>query len=401
MRKTRLDKASREQAVSIFVILLGIVLYGMFQETVTTYSVAGQWGKSRHNSSALSTSVTVTSKEKITVAAAAASPIPINIKQDDRYFEVARNDVALYYAIALGVQNGDDYYGSAHKELSARGYPSKSVLNWRPPLLAVLLGNLANIESGRLIVSGLAVAALLLWVQYFARKGDLLLTIFCGAIVGIPLLLPTVGINYLLHECWAGTLIALSLAGFANRRMAVCFIAGFASLLIRETTLIYILTMLFCAIKDRQIREVRIWFGVIAAFFLMMIFHAMSVANIISEADHSGPGWLAFGGYGFVLGTSLWNIWLNSLPQWLLASLMPTLVLGVTTRRGGVGLRICLTLVAYLCTFSVIGRPDNSYWGLMYAPLLSFGFLWGGAALADLLRKIWTPAERSRGGANG
>src|SRR3989304_1677149 len=51
-------------------------------------------------------------------------------------------DVALYRAEADRIHNGEGYYQAAAAELKARGYPTRSVFNWRTPLPLWLIGKL-------------------------------------------------------------------------------------------------------------------------------------------------------------------------------------------------------------------------------------------------------------------
>src|SRR5262245_19616252 len=43
-------------------------------------------------------------------------------------------DVALYQAEVERIRAGESYYEAAANELPARGYPTRSVFNWRTPL---------------------------------------------------------------------------------------------------------------------------------------------------------------------------------------------------------------------------------------------------------------------------
>ena len=51
-------------------------------------------------------------------------------------------DVALYRAEVDRISRGEGYYQAAAAELTPRGYPTRSVFNWRTPLPMWLLGKL-------------------------------------------------------------------------------------------------------------------------------------------------------------------------------------------------------------------------------------------------------------------
>src|SRR5688500_14298041 len=44
------------------------------------------------------------------------------------------SDVDLYRAETERIRNGESYYSAVKSELESRGYPTRSVLNWRTPL---------------------------------------------------------------------------------------------------------------------------------------------------------------------------------------------------------------------------------------------------------------------------
>jgi len=63
-------------------------------------------------------------------------------------------------------------------------------------------------------------------------------------------------------------------------------------------------------------------------------------------------------------------------------------LLGLAAWRGGIGARLSLTAGAYVAAFAMVGQPFNDYWGLMYAPMLAFGFAAAPAVLRDLFSAI-------------
>ena len=69
------------------------------------------------------------------------------------------SDVDLYVAEIQRIAQGETYYAAANTELHARGYPTRSVFNWRTPLPMWLLGKLPNETTGRVIIGALARAA--------------------------------------------------------------------------------------------------------------------------------------------------------------------------------------------------------------------------------------------------
>ena len=73
------------------------------------------------------------------------------------------------------------------------------------------------------------------------------------------------------------------------------------------------------------------------------------------------------------------------LPLWVTALVLPASLIGLASRRDDVADRALAAVLIYLSLFAVAGRPDNRYWGFLYAPLLTFGLVWAPAALRDLV----------------
>ena len=82
-------------------------------------------------------------------------------------------DIALYQAIVERIHRGESYYDAAAKELPSRGYPTRSVFNWRTPLPAWLLGALPTPMIGRVLLALLALAMPLVAIHLLARDGQI------------------------------------------------------------------------------------------------------------------------------------------------------------------------------------------------------------------------------------
>ena len=60
-------------------------------------------------------------------------------------------------------------------------------------------------------------------------------------------------------------------------------------------------------------------------------------------------------------------------------------------RHDALGQRLALTVFGYTLAFLVVGRANNSYWGLMIAPLWPLGLYFAGSALVRLGQAIARP----------
>ena len=81
------------------------------------------------------------------------------------------NDISLYTAEVQRVHAGESYYAVLADELPARGYPTRSVFNWRTPLPVWLIGMLPDAVLGKALLCALAVGAMLLAFEFTAREG--------------------------------------------------------------------------------------------------------------------------------------------------------------------------------------------------------------------------------------
>ena len=62
------------------------------------------------------------------------------------------NDVELYRAEVARIHAGEGYYHALAAELPVRGYPTRSVFNWRTPLPLWLLSQLPSAEMGKYLL---------------------------------------------------------------------------------------------------------------------------------------------------------------------------------------------------------------------------------------------------------
>ncbi len=165
------------------------------------------------------------------------------------------SDVELYRAEISRIHAGASYYAAADAELTGRGYFTRSVFNWRTPLLGTALGALPNPAWGQAALGLLAAGVLFAACHLLMKKGALRRGLLCGAmLVGgtLPCYLPNL---YVMHEVWAGALIAASVLAYGLRRPAWGVAAGAAALFVRELAAPYCLLCLLMAIAGRRWRE--------------------------------------------------------------------------------------------------------------------------------------------------
>ena len=297
----------------------------------------------------------------------------------------SRSDLQLYRSIVQHVHAGEGYYEVVGSELRARNYATRPFFNWRLPTLALFLGNLPTPEIGKWALIALASVTLIAWLLIVTKEHGFLTTLLGGWILLGTLISCFADDAFLFHELWAGVLIALSIAAHARNR-ALSVALGLLALFIRELSLPFTLVMLVIAYKEKRRPEAIAWLLGIVAFFLYLTVHARTVSTFLVDADRANATWLQLGGFSFVLATSKWTLLTFVSPWWIDVFLLPLAFIGLAGWRGPVGTRVALTMGLYTLAWMIVGRSDNYYWGLMYAPLIPLGLLHAPRAVADLLR---------------
>lgn len=295
------------------------------------------------------------------------------------------DDKRLYRAVTERVMAGQDYYPAAAAEHRAHGYPTAPAQVFRPPTLAWVTAALKTDPLRRTVLVGLSLTALLALHGALARAGVGTRT----ALWSLPLVASAFAIatahgSIYLHEVWAAALIALSLATWRPDRWGGAVALGFAACLFRELALPYLWAMAAFALWDRRWRELAAWVVATLAFCGLFALHLDRAAAEHLPGDITSSGWVRLGGWAFVLETAKRNLLLIWAPAPVVAVAACLGLLGLAGWRNGWTARAALVVGGYMAAFAIVGRPDNAYWGILYAPLLPLGWLLAPAALRDL-----------------
>jgi hypothetical protein len=292
-------------------------------------------------------------------------------------------DVELYQRVAARVASGEGYYPAAVAEQFAGGYPTTPAVVVRLPTLTwihVVLG--ATGASVALV--GLGVAALAAMAVRLDRDGARRAE-WAGALllIGANIAVLATGPVSWFSEAWAGVLLLLALAVHGERRWWPSVALGLAAACLRELALPFLLVMAVLAWPRRR-REAMAWLGAIGAFLVIYLLHALAVQAAQPPAPVASNGWLAAGGWPFVLASVSTGSVLATAPLWVAACLVPFALLGWLF-AGALSRPALATCLLFMVAFLVVGRPDNAYWGLLYAPVLLVGLAFSPRALATSL----------------
>ena len=303
------------------------------------------------------------------------------------------NDLSLYRAVIERMKHGESYYPVAASELREHSYALRPALNFRLPTLATLLALLPGF-AGLLLLRTLAASVVIAWVARFRRDGMRWPhATAAGAVLftGVGLAVSEAALVW--HEVWSGLLTALALAVHGRRTWGVSVGLALCAVLIRELALPLPLIMLALSVRERRLGEAAAWLSVILAFLAALSAHLFFATQQLLASDPAN-GWVAIGGWGFILATAKWNLLLSTAPTWLNALIVPTAIIGLAGLNERAGGRALAALCSWLVVFFFLGRPDNHYWGLIYAPLLALGCVFAAPSLLALIQTALPAPDR-------
>ena len=309
------------------------------------------------------------------------------------------DDLALYDRVIARVGAGEDYYKVAAEEHRKANYPLRPGVAVRLPTLAwlaVLLGDTGR--GAEVVVPGLLAAAIglmlaTLWV-WWRRFGDegvspsqrrfAMAFLFLGASLGLN------RYYFVLHELWAGMLIALAIGLHrpGQRWLAALAVAALA-LAIREHALPFVLLMAAVAFWRRDWKEGLGWSALVLAFFAVLAWHLGQVAGQVLPTDPVGPAWLTYRGLSGWLSNVVLSSNLRLLPHFIAGPIVVLAVFGWSGWRTPVGAFAALLYLGYGLAFMIAGRPDNFYWGAVIAPAMFIGL----AFVPMAGRSLWRAAR--------
>lgn len=310
-------------------------------------------------------------------------------------------DLALYDTAVHRIRAGENYYSFIVAEHRRQHYPVRPGLAVRLPTMAYLDAAMgaegdatAPLAVG--IAAALMAAVVYVWWQRLAAEGCSpeqrrfgAALVFLGGSLGLA------RYYFVLHELWAGMLIALSFGLYRTNRWGPAWWAAALALAIRELTLPFVLLMAAQALwrwhaGDRAARrESLAWSGLAVAFGIGLGIHLHLIALQTLPSDPLGPSWLAMRGLDGWLSNVILSSDLRFLPHWAAGPLVILMLLGWAGWRSAAGAFGILLYMGYGVAFMIAGRNDNFYWGAMITPALYIGLAFAPMAAASLVRAAW------------
>lgn len=324
----------------------------------------------------------------------AIEPSPVSVPPSGRAEFGRDTDLMLYDSVIAHVAAGKNYYAAAIAEQRARSFPVRPGFAVRLPTLATIEATIGPLGTALAAISLLGAIAVAWWRRFGDEGADPARRRLATALVvaGSSFLLnPT---YHVLHELWAGGLVALALGLHRPGRWHGALAVVALALAIRELVLPFVLLMAAMAAWRRDWQETAAWAALAAAFVALLAWHLSIVAGYVEPSDSTGPSWLALRGLAGWLGNLVQSSQLHLLP-WALAAPLPLLaVLGWCGWRTPAGAAASLLLLGYGAAFMIAGRENNFYWGLVVTPVLFAGLAFAPGALHDLARAASRRATR-------
>lgn len=299
-------------------------------------------------------------------------------------------DLAFYDRVIERVAAGENYYDFVVAEQRERDYPVHPGVAVRLPTLAYVHAWLG--EPGMIALAVLLMAACV-WA-WWKRLGD-----EPGGEpvrrVGAALMLMggSLGLNryyFVLHELWAGMLIALAFGLHRPGRWKGALAVAAMALAVREHALPFVLLIGAMAVWRRDWKEAAAWTALVLVFLAAMAWHLSLVAPHVLASDRESPDWLVLRGLSGWLGNVVLSSNLRFLPHELAGPLVLLMLLGWAGWRSPAGTTGTLLYAGYGLAFMLAGRANNFYWGAVVAPAMFVGL----AFLPMALKSLWRAARR-------
>ncbi|MCB2079943.1 MAG: hypothetical protein KDE55_19885 [Novosphingobium sp.] len=304
---------------------------------------------------------------------------------DDSKKRERDDDLALYDAAIERIEKGQNYYDFIVPIQRAANYPVNPGLAVRLPTLAYIDAWLG--KGGQMAAAiALMFAVLIVWWRRFGEDPDMkrfrrmaVAFLFVGASLGLN------KYYFVLHELWAGMLLALAFGLHRPGKWGASLAVAALALAIREHALPFVLLMGAMAFWRRDWKEGAAWTALTVVFLAALAWHLHVVAQQVLPTDRPSDPWLVMRGISGWLSNVVLSSNLRFLPHWLAGPAVILMVFGWSGWRTPAGEFGTLLYLGYGLAFMIGGRPDNFYWGAVIAPAMFIGLAFVPRFLGSLL----------------
>lgn len=307
------------------------------------------------------------------------APTSVNPEESDLY---------LYIAIAERVAEGEEYYAAAVAEQSERGYPVQPATTIRTPTTVALITAVGP-KTSYGIMAVLLALSLLSAVFVYGKLADTRVKWIAAVLTMVASLALFGPLAIYFQETWAVLLIFLSLI-VRGRTLAASIALALLACAFRELALPYMFAMMLFEASRRDFKAAFAWSLAGVGFLATYMLHVLAVSNAVAASGISSagesPGWLALGGWPFIVGSTQSVTILSALPLWVSVLVVPLSLFGWSLAKSEFAQRMVFAILGFVIPFLFIGRPNNNYWALLYAALMLPGLAFSWAAIRESVR---------------
>ena len=296
------------------------------------------------------------------------------------------DDLAFYDRVIERVGHGENYYDFIVEEQRARDYPVRPGLAVRLPTLAWIHASLGEPAMIALAIALLFACIWAWWNRLGEEPGGVRFRLLGTALMAMG---GSLGLNrsfFVLHELWAGMLIALAFGLHRPGRWGAALFVAALALALRELVLPFVLLMAAMAAWRKDWREATAWIMLVAVFAAIMAWHLSLIAVQEVPSDPVGPDWLVLRGLSGWLGNIVLSSNLRLLPHELASPVVILMALGWAGWKSSAGTTGTFLYLGYGLAFMLAGRANNFYWGAVVAPAMFIGLAFLPMALPSLVR---------------
>lgn len=295
-------------------------------------------------------------------------------------------DLAFYDRVIERIGHGENYYDFIVEEQRARDYPVRPGLAVRLPTLAWIHASLGEPAMIALAIALLFACLWAWWKRLGEEPGGARFRLLGTALMAMG---GSLGLNrsfFVLHELWAGMLIALAFGLHRPGRWGAALFVAALALALRELVLPFVLLMAAMAAWRKDWREATAWIMLVAVFAAIMAWHLSLIAGQEVPSDPVGPDWLVLRGLSGWLGNIVLSSNLRLLPHELASPVVILMALGWAGWKSSAGTTGTFLYLGYGLAFMLAGRANNFYWGAVVAPAMFIGLAFLPMALPSLVR---------------
>ena len=295
-------------------------------------------------------------------------------------------DLAFYDRVIERIGHGENYYDFIVEEQRARDYPVRPGLAVRLPTLAWIHASLGEPAMIALAIALLFACIWAWWNRLGEEPGGVRFRLLGTALMAMG---GSLGLNrsfFVLHELWAGMLIALAFGLHRPGRWGAALLFAALALALRELVLPFVLLMAAMAAWRKDWREATAWIMLVAVFAAIMVWHLSLIAVQEVPSDPVGPDWLVLRGLSGWLGNIVLSSNLRLLPHELASPVVILMALGWAGWKSSAGTTGTFLYLGYGLAFMLAGRANNFYWGAVVAPAMFIGLAFLPMALPSLVR---------------